>query len=398
VGSRDGLYLAVSAAVMSVFLSAELHAPWSIPNIYSDITGSFWGRDWVQAGTLPYLHSFFEYPVLSGLLTYAARQLGDTVNGFYTAFSAFSLLAAASLGWSCWAVAKKLGRELNPLFFLMPSFVIYGVYNFDLFHAALIMLSILAYLSRRAGISAGVLGLAVDLKLTSAVLLPVFLIDLKTRKERLKYLAEFAAVVVAFNVPFVLMNFSVFLQGYQFNGSYGLEDVWTVWIFQNPASWGFAKALGLGVGALLLLRVYTLKVSFEAKAALAISAYLLGTFIYSPQFDLLLIPLLAVLDLKHPAVFPWDTFNALIILTWFVQPSYVLGGACPDSSLTCPTLAGTWAQLFSLLRDVCLVWLSLSIASREGASATAWLRRHLGLVGDDGPEPVGQETLVGEVD
>jgi Glycosyltransferase family 87 len=389
VGSRDGLYLALSAILTTIFLSAELHAPWSIPNIYSDITGSFWGRDWVQSGSLPYVNSFFEYPVLSGLLIYAARALGDSLNSFYTAFSAFSLVAAASLGWSCWAVARKLGRELNPLFFVMPSFIIYGVYNFDLFHAALIMLSLLAYLSKRAGFSAGILGLAVDLKLTSAVLLPVFLIDLKTRKERMKYLAEFAVVVAAFNLPFVMLNFSTFLQGYQFNGSYGLEDVWTVWIFQNPASWGFAKALGLAVGGLLLLRVYTLRVSLEAKAALAISAYLLGTFIYSPQFNLLLLPLLAVLDFKHPAVYPWDAFNALVILTWFVTPSYVLGGACPDTTFWCPTLAGTWPQVFSLLRDFCLVWLSLGIASREGATVTGWLRRNLGSVSDKGPEPVG---------
>ncbi|HMD78658.1 MAG TPA: hypothetical protein VKF39_01590, partial [Nitrososphaerales archaeon] len=106
----------------------------------------------------------------------------------------------------------------------------------------------------------------------------------------------------------------------------------------------------------------------------AIAAYLLGTYIYSPQLNIVLIPLLAIMDFRHPALYPWDGFNVLIILTWFLSPSFVLGGVCSGGATTCPTLAGTWAQLFALLRAGSLAWISIAIAAREGHSLTGWVR------------------------
>ena len=351
-------------------LSIVLHSPWSIPNLYSDLTDSFWTRCWVQSGSLPYLGSSptcdhaFEYPVLSGLILYSVRAVGPDLMTFYAAFSGLSLLAGFVSGWACWSIARRLGRDLNAMFFLLPSFMIYGVYNFDLFHVMFVLLSILSFLRGKGGVSAVFLGLAVDTKLTSVVLLPVFLMELKGRRERLGYVGAFVLVIAAFNLPFAALGFKSFLEGYQFIGSYGLEDAWYVWIFQNPNSWIYAKLFGIVVSGLLLLRVYTLKTSLVAKSILAIAAYLLGTYIYSPQFNILLIPLLALLDLQHPSVFPWDGFNALIILTWFIQPN--------------PTLPGSWPQFFALLRAICLAWLCLAVSSREGWSLTTWLRAMFG--------------------
>ncbi len=96
------------------------------------------------------------------------------------------------------------------------------------------------------------------------------------------------------------------------------------------------------------------------KAFFAITAYLLGTYIYSPQFNILLLPILALIDVQHPALYLWDGFNALIILTWFIQPN--------------PTLAGTWPQLFALLRTGSLAWLAVAVAGIDGRSITSWLK------------------------
>src|SRR5215467_13926047 len=162
-------------------ISVELHWSGSDPNIYSDLTGSFWGRDWVQTVQLPYLHSSFEYPVLSGLLLFFVRVVGIQVGallgatsngigpmeGYYFTFSALSALAAVLIAWSCWGITKKLRRSLNPLFFLLPAFVIYGIYNFDLFHIMFVVLGIYSYVSGRTGLAAIFLGLTIDLKLTS---------------------------------------------------------------------------------------------------------------------------------------------------------------------------------------------------------------------------------------
>ena len=364
---RKGLLLAVAAVLTSLVVSAELHWPGQSPGFYSDITGSFWTRCWVQSGSLPYIpvstascDYAFEYPSLSGMILYLTRLIGPDLQSFYETFVVLSLIAGAVAAWGCWTLAKREGRELNPLFFLMPSFLIYGIYNFDIFHLVFVILGIVAFVKGGKWLSAIFLGLAVSTKLTSVVLIPVFLIEMKGNRDRLGYLAVFAAVLAAVNLPFALLNFSNFLQGYQFVGSYGLEDSWYVWIFQNPATWNFAKYFGIGVSGLLLLRVYTLKASLLAKSFLAIAAYLLGTYIYTPQFNILVIPLIAVLDLQSPALYPWDGFNALIILTWFISGSQ-------------PTLAGSWPQFFALLRAVCLATLCISVAAREGSSLPAWI-------------------------
>jgi len=227
-----------------------------------------------------------------------------------------------------------------------------------------VVVSVALFLRGNKSLAAIFLGLAVDAKLVSVVLLPVLLMELSGTRQRLKFFGWFAVAVAALNLPIMVLNFNNFLAGYQFVGNWGLEDAWFVWIFQNPATWAYAKLIGLGVAGLLLVRVYTLRVSFLAKCFLAISAYLLGTYIYSPQVNLLLIPFVAMLELKHPALYPWEGFNALIILTWFI----------PGSS---PTLAWTWPQLFALLRAVCLGLMCISVAKGEGHSLPAWIGRHL---------------------
>jgi hypothetical protein len=370
VGEKNGPILAVTTILTSLFVSAWIHWSGATPNLYSDLLGSFWTRCWVQSGSLPYLSSSagcdssFEYPVVAGMILYFARVIGSDMQTFYEAFSAFTLVAGVGVAWGCWAIAKKLGKELNPLFFLMPSFIIYGIYNFDIIFVSFVILSLLSFVVGRRSLSAALLALSVCTKLTSVVLVPVLLIELGTNRERLNYLGVFTAALLILNLPIALLNFSNFLKGYQFLANWGLEDAWYVWIFQNPATWGYAKLFGLGVSGLLLLRVYTLKASLMAKSFLAVSAYLLGTYIYAPQFNLLVIPLIALLDLQHPALYPWDGFNVMIILTWFI----------PNSQ---PTLAWQWPQLFALLRAACLAWLCISVAAREGFSLPTWVKERV---------------------
>lgn len=383
VEKQDGLLLAaVSAVLSSLFVSAVLHSPGNSPSLYSDLLDSFWGRCWVQNGALPYIGSSpgcstsFEYPVLSGFLLYFVKLVGVTLWGYYETFTALSLMAGVAMACACYGIARRFGRNLNPLYFVMPTFLVYGIYNFDLFHALLAIVSVFFFVRGNRSLSASFLGLAVDLKLTSVVLLPIFLMELTTTKDRMKYLAWFAALVAVFNLPIVLLNFGNFLAGYQFIGNWGLEDAWYVWIFQNPATWDYAKLFALGVAGLLLVRVYTLEASLLSKSFLAIAVYLLATYIYAPQFNLLLIPFIVVLDMKHPALYPWDSFNALIILTWFI----------PNSS---PTLPWNWPQVFALLRAVCLALMCISVASAEGHSLVSWLRHPFGkkTPPPDGPAP-----------
>jgi hypothetical protein len=356
---RGALSASVAAILSGLLLSFVLHDSSSVPNIYSDIA-SFWGREWVQSGQFPYVSQSFEYPPISGMLLYVARVIGGDETGYYNTFGVMSCIAGVVLAWSCWKIAKKLGRELKPLYLLLPSIVIYGIYNFDLFHAMFVMLSLLALLYGRKSSSAVSLGLAISTKLVSAVVIPVFLIEIHNRREAARFLASVLGVVAAFNLPFMVVNFQSWLQTYTYLKAWGLEDAWFGWIFQSSACaqsascavWGYAKIFGFALMALLLLRVYTLKIDVTTKTFLALTAYLLGTYIYAPQFNLLLIPLVAVLAVEHPSLYLWDTFNVLIILTWFVQPN--------------PTLPWTLPQEFALLRAVMLAWMAVWVLREKG--------------------------------
>ena len=359
---RSSLCACISTAVAGMILSFIIHSPWSIPNIYSDI-GSFWARAWLREGQIPYIQAFFEYPPLSGLLIYVSRIIGGGYDGYYTVFGVMCIVAAGVLAWSCWRISKALGSRLNPLYFLLPSMIIYGVYSFDLFHAMFIALSLQLFLERRRSSSALMLGLAIATKLVSAVLIPVYVIELKALKPSLKYLAVIAGSLGVIVVPIAVLNLSFLIQFYQFFKTYGLEDAWFVWIFQNPSSWGYAKIFGLALMGLLLLVTYTLKIPLVPRAFLALVSFALGTYIYAPQFNLMLIPLIAVLAVESGSLYFWDVFNALIILTWF--------------GVSDPTAAGTVPQLMSLLRDIALVWMSLSVLASYGVKPLEFLSRYI---------------------
>jgi Gpi18-like mannosyltransferase len=362
----------ITSAVAGIVLSSFIHSNWSVPNIYSDIT-SFWGRSWVSGGQVPYSSSgaFLEYPPVSGAILYASRVLGGALSGvaggdytgYYLAFCAFSLLAIVAIAWSTWRLASDLGVRVNPLYFLLPTMIIYGIYNFDLFNTLFIILCLQLFVEKKKGLSAVTLGVALATKFVAVVLLPIFLLELVGTKERVRYLVLSLAVAAAFFVPIAIFNFGYFSQFYSFYSGWGLEDAWYVWIFGDPFS-SLAKTFGLIVMGVLLLRVYTLKMPLVPRSFIALSAYLLGTYIYAPQFNVMLIPLMAVLAVTSPFVYLLDVFNALIILTWFTVP---------DS-----THPWTLPQAMALLRSSSLALLSLSIASSSGHSLISWIRVRTG--------------------
>ena len=421
---RNSLIAALSASFAAMFLSFMIHSPWSVPNIYSDI-GSFWGRSVNQGSTIyypvrqgwvPYFQFFFEYPPISGYILYLSRVIGGDYNGYYSAFGVMSLVAALVLAWSCWRVTNALGTRLNPLYFFLPSVIIYGVYNFDLFNALFIILSLQFFLEDRKGASAAALGLSIATKLVGIVLLPIYLLELRKLQEpkaeastmirsdsqvavgqmskegrakgggylgklkgardllkkfgsvtfewirsnrlRLRYLLIVVVVVAFFYLPIVLLNFKDLSQFYAYFRDWGLEDAWYIWIFQSPFS-SYAKLFGIAVAGILLLRVYTLNVSLAPRVFLGLAAYLLGSTIYSPQFNLMLIPLVVVLAIDDPSLYAWEVFNALIILTWFLIPN--------------PTWPWTLPQAMALLRTASLAWLCLALLHKNGIRAVEFL-------------------------
>jgi hypothetical protein len=370
VSSRKVLIASISTSLAAIFFSAAFHSGgFNAP--YSDIL-SFWQRSWVASGQVPYSPgTFLEYPPVSGLVLYASRIVGGSIAGvvgsiyagYYDSFSVLSLFAAVAIAWSTWRLAGDLGVRLNPIYFLLPSMLVYGVYNFDLFNALFIVLCLQFFVEKRRGWSASFMGLAIATKLVAGVLLPIFLLELVSWKDRTRYVAVSLVVAAAFFVPIAIYNFGYFSQFLSYYSSWGLEDAWYIWIFGDQFSMA-AKIFGVILMAVLLVRVYTLKMPLVQRSFLALSAYLLSTTIFAPQFTVMLIPLVAVLALNSPWLYCMEVFNALIIFSWFSVPD--------------PTHVGTAPQAIALVRSASLALLTLSVAAASGHSFLGWFRARLG--------------------
>jgi hypothetical protein len=276
------------------------------------------------------------------MILYLAHALGGNYDGYYEAMGAMSIIAGMGIAWSAWRLSKALGRKLNPLYFILPSMLIYGLYNFDLFEGLFIILSLQLFVEGKRDLSAVSLGLAISTKLVGIVLLPLYILEAKDPRKAARYVVVAAAVTAASYLPVAISNFGYFGQFLSYFSSWGLEDAWYIWIFIDQYS-GLAKLFGFFLIAVLLVRVYTLKLSLEKKCFLALASYLFGAYIYAPQFNVMMIPLVAVLAIDTAPVYLWEVFNGLIILTWFTYPD--------------PTHAWTLPQAMALLRSLSLALL-----------------------------------------
>ncbi|MDG6994955.1 MAG: DUF2029 domain-containing protein [Nitrososphaerota archaeon] len=337
------------AATVAFLISALIHFPLQkSPLYYSDFVYSFWGRTGLLTG-IPYINYMFEYPPISGLVLWAGGWASHG-SQFVFLIIEFGILFAFMLFTThvVYQFLNYLGLNYNrQLLFsiFVPSVIFYGAYNFDLIQAFFIVFCLYLFIARRRFLlSAIVLGLAVATKLTPALLLPLFWQELGDNKSRVRFTATAACVVTAFNLPFALANFNVWLQGYLYLKGWGLEDSFLVWIFPNPNSWPIAKDVSLalvGVSALLIYTYFRPK-PLLTRAFMVMVAFTLFSYIASPQMNVDILPLFALVPLVPLSLFYLlEISNAAIILSWFEFPN--------------PTLPGV-AQTFALIRQIYLAF------------------------------------------
>ncbi|MCL5067398.1 MAG: glycosyltransferase 87 family protein [Thaumarchaeota archaeon] len=341
---------AMLAATIAFLISALIHFPLqNSPVYYSDFVYSFWGRAGILTG-IPYVNYMFEYPPISGLVLWAGAW-GSHGSEFVFITIEFTILLAFMLFTThvVYQFLKYLGLNYNrQLLFsiFVPSVIFYGAYNFDLIQAFFTVFCLYLFVARRRiWLSAFVLGLAVATKISPAILLPLFLQELGNTKSRVTFTGIAAGVVGAFNLPFAAANFNTWLQGYLYVKGWGLEDSFLVWLFPNTNSWVLAKDISLALvgGSALLIYTYFRSRPLLTRAFMAMVAFTLFSYIASPQMNVDLLPLFALVPLIPLSLFYLlEISNAAIILSWFEFPN--------------PTLPGV-AQTFALIRQIYLAFI-----------------------------------------
>jgi len=331
---------ALAAAFISWTLSTYIHYPTVQGSIYSDIV-SFWYREpELAAGLKPCIDYFFEYPPAACFMTYVARFLGGpNVEGYYTAFALLSLPAFLLLAYSMYRLAGWVSIVLA----LSPSLIIYGVYNYDHFMAALTALALVLYLSGRKAPAYIMLGVAASVKVFTLLLLPILLLS---ERFRWRYVLLFLAGALPATLPVAMLRPSYVGEFISYHASWGLENAWTVWLTDNPFS-PSAKVIGWLVVFVLFMRALTSELSVEHRCLLALSGYLLGSPTFTPQMVVMLLPLLAVSSSTWLFLPLLEISNVSIILTWFWVSN--------------PTHAWTLPQTMALARAAALAaaWISV---------------------------------------
>jgi uncharacterized membrane protein len=347
---------------------------------YSDVV-PLWSDERLDVGAVPYRDTAVEYPVLTGGFMWLSAEITRGVlswNSHWSAVIVFGavtalLLSACGLVVTA-ATAQAAGRRPYDaaIFALSPLLVFHAFSNWDLLAMAFASSALWAW-SRKKPVLAGVLiGLGTAAKLYPVfLLLPIAILAIRTRRYSGALWAAGAAVAawLAVNLPIALAYYHGWSEFYRFsverpaerstfwaigktlvNGSVRAGDA-PYWV---PPNWAvqFALLVGLAIVVWIGLRA-PVKPRIGQLAFLAVLAFLITTKVWSPQYSLWLVPLLALARPRWRISLIWQFAE---IGVWFLTLTELLGFSAPAHGV-----AYGWLMVILLVRDALLITLAVLI-------------------------------------
>ncbi len=346
---------------------------------YSDVI-PLWSAEGLDKGQVPYRDHAVEYPVLTGGFMYVSAELthgwtslarngwlpGDTDSIMFGVITC-ALLGICGLLTAYFTAGAAGSRRVwdMAIFAASPLLIFHAFSNWDLLAMAFASGALFAW-ARGKPILAGVLiGLGTAAKLYPVFLLfPLFLLAWRSRLWRPVVGATMAAAAswLAVNLPIALSWTDGWKEFYTFSESRPAEAS-TFWAmlnnyfpshFSSPSGgWtppGAAVAvfliIGLGAVGLVALSVPT-RPRLAQLAFLTVTAFLLTTKVWSPQYSIWLVPLLALARPRWRMAIIWQISE---IAVWVATLLWLIAGVDPNKSMTYEGL--TW---FLLLRDAILL-------------------------------------------
>jgi uncharacterized membrane protein len=347
---------------------------------YSDVI-PLWSAEGLDQGEVPYRDHAVEYPVLTGGFMYVSAELtrawhAVAADGWLPGHSEsimFGVITCALLGicglLAVYATAGAAGPRRfwdAALFAASPLLIFHAFSNWDLLAMAFASGALWAWARGKPVLTGVLIGLGAAAKLYPVFLLiPLLLLAYRTRLWRPVIGASAAAAVswLAVNLPVALSWTSGWKEFYTFSETRPAEAS-TFWAmakhyfpgtFGDPASsaWtppGVAVALVL-LAALAAVGWIALRVPSRPRLAqlafLTVAAFLLTTKVWSPQYSLWLVPLLALARPRWRMALIWQ---ATEIGVWVATLLWLLAGSDPNKALTYEGLTG-----FLLARDAVLL-------------------------------------------
>jgi len=316
---------------------------------YSDVV-PLYGDERLNIGAVPYRDTAIEYPALTGGFLWATAEITRGVLALkadwvpVVVFGAVNALLLALCGLLITAATAQTSRRRPydaAIFALSPLLVIHAFSNWDLLAMAFASCALWAW-SRDKPVAAGVMiGLGTAAKLYPVFLLiPLWILALRTRRYTETIWATIAAAAVwcTVNIPLALAYHDGWWEFYQFSKDRTTERS-TFWaIFktfsegtnnpQDAAVWvppGLAVALAVIAGLLIVVWLglnAPVKPRLGQLAFLIVLAFVMTTKVWSPQYSLWLVPLLALARPRWRLNLVWQ-FTEIVV--WFATLTLLLG-------------------------------------------------------------------------
>jgi uncharacterized membrane protein len=348
---------------------------------YSDIV-PLWGAEGLDVGAVPYRDHAVEYPVLTGGFMWFTSGLTHFLDGPLSAltdaqlFAVLSCLLLAICGLLVLAgTVGAAGRRPYDaaIVALSPLLVFHAFSNWDLLAMAFTSCALWAWARNRPVAAGTLLGLGAAAKLYPALLLiPIWTLAVRTRRYREAIWASVSAVLVwsAVNLPVAAAYPSGWWEFYRFSADRPAEasTFWAIGHYLSDIGFfgpGYASAwtppgaavaivFVAAVGAVVVLGLAApTRPRVGQLAFLVVLAFLLTTKVWSPQYSIWLVPLLALARPRWRMNLLWQ-FSEVAV--WIATLLWLLGYYDSARGLDYGAL-----MLLLLLRDGLLIAIAVLI-------------------------------------
>ncbi|WP_157749289.1 glycosyltransferase family 87 protein [Jatrophihabitans sp. GAS493] len=299
---------------------------------YSDVI-PLWSTERFDVHAVPYRDQVNEYPVLTGafmyvtaLLTYAVHHLlpDNAESSLFGMLTSLLLAACALLAVA--ATAQAAGRRPYDaaIFAVSPLLVFHAFTNWDLLAIALASCALWAWSRRQPALAGVLIGLGTAAKLYPVLLLlPIVVLAIRTRRYRPAVWAVGAAAAawLVVNLPIAIAYNTGWRGFFDFNVERSTEADTLWYIVHHLATAGLDpsyqdwKPPGLLVAIVVMLGLAAVaavgllarrKPRVAQLAFLAVAIFLLTTKIWSRQYSLWLLPLVALARPRWRAALLWQ--------------------------------------------------------------------------------------------
>lgn len=355
--------LEILAAAASIYWIGVL-TKLLFPTLYSDIQALYVAYVQNVGHAVPYLQFAMEYPPpvgmliwLAGFFTWLDPKQPSLGYGLFQALVIFPF--AIAIVYYSLRIASHIGVpkiRVGLIVVASATYFYFTFYNWDAPTVALMMGAIYYFLKGQLKPAYVMLALGTSIKIYPLVLAPLFWIYSDTgwrpTTQRISLIRYFLYPLSLIYAPFAVLaprNLLTMLQiNFVTGAGFWIEDSWLVYVnifvFQGQyyatRLTSYAIMAGLGLLALYRFRERRDDQTFVKISLMLVIAGIFGFTGVPPQFLLMAMPLLALVDsVDSYAIRFIDLLNVLIIVMWFTYNS------SPFSTVMAASSVRQWALL-----------------------------------------------------